>query len=213
MEKNRVMQLEDFRREFDERKKAFETRFGQQQKAIGAGAATSQEVAKKEEPGQLATHTSYTREERRSETKSLQIGKYRLLYKFIDQTKEKDGVVLPHIVRQIDCNPAAPLNLLLENAIFEEELEDGKKMKILSQFEQDTKNVQDLQKPNRIVKYVNSIIQEDPNDAGSKIYGVKVVYLNKNNDRYRYYYRKRAGDAQPQMSIDRSTKLFSSFFF
>lgn len=61
---------------------------------------------------------------------------------------------------------------------------------------------------------MNSIIQEDPSDKEKgKVFGVKVVYLNKDNDRFRYYYRKRQGEENPHVSIDRSTKLFSSFFF
>lgn len=116
------------------------------------------------------------------------------------------------MVRQIDCNPAAPVELLKENSPFQEELDSGKK-KILSQFINDTKNVPDHQKPQRILKFVNSIIQEDPQDQEKgKVFGLKVVYLNKDNDRLRYYYKKRQGE-EAQMSIDRSTKLFSSFFF
>jgi hypothetical protein len=47
---------------------------------------------------------------------------------------------------------------------------------------------------------------------GGKTFDIKVVYLNKDNDRYRYYYKKQSGQAQPQISIDRSTKLFSRYF-
>jgi hypothetical protein len=75
------------------------------------------------------------------ETRALQVGEYRILYKLIDQTKEKDGIVLPHVVRQIDCNPAAPLNILKDNALFDELLEEGKTQRLLAQFENDTKNV------------------------------------------------------------------------
>jgi hypothetical protein len=117
-------------------------------------------------------------------------------------------------VRQIDANPAAPINILKENALFEEILEDGKSQKILDQFELDTKNVPDHQKPHRIIKYVNSIMTEDPkNKQSGKVYGVKVVYLNRDNDRYRYTFHKRQGEANPEISIDKSNKLFSSFFF
>ncbi len=142
------------------------------------------------------------------------MGKYRILYKLIDQTKEKDGVVLPHIVRQIDCNPAAPMNILKENALFEESLDEGMSQRLLTQFENDTKNVQENQKPKSIIKYVNSIMTDDPKNAQSgKIFGLKVVYLNSNNDRMRYTYHKRQGETNPQINIERSTKLFSSFFF
>lgn len=109
------------------------------------------------EAGQL-THSSYTKESRKVETRALQIGKYRILYKLIDQTKEKDGVMMPHVVRQIDCSPATPLSLLMENAPFEEILEEGKSERILSQFEKDIKNVPEHQRPDRILKYVNSVI-------------------------------------------------------
>lgn len=132
------------------------------------------------------------------ETRGLQIGKYRIFYKLIDQTKERDGLLIPHIVRQINCNPAAPLNILTENAPFDEELDEGQKKRILSQFESDTKNVPDYQKPARILKYVNSIIQEDPRDKQKgKTFAVKIVYLNSDNDRYRYFFKRVAGESQP----------------
>ncbi len=122
--------------------------------------------------------------------------------------------MLPHLVRQIDCNPAAPINVLKENALFDETIDEGKDLKLLTQFENDTKNVPDNQKPHRIIKYVNSSMTEDPKNAQSgKIFGVKVVYLNNNNDRLRYTYEKRQGEANPLINIERSTKLFSSFFF
>jgi hypothetical protein len=47
----------------------------------------------------------------------------------------------------------------------------------------------------------------------SKSFNMKVVYLNKENERFRYYYKKRQGEGQGQFSIDRSTKLFTSGFF
>jgi hypothetical protein len=84
----------------------------------------------------------------------------------------------------------------------------------MTQFENDTKNVPENQKPGRIIKYVNSIMTEDPNNTQSgKIFGLKVVYLNNNNDRMRYTYQRRQGETSPQINIERSTKLFSSFFF
>ena len=93
-----------------------------------------QQLAKKPEAGEVSTVSrhSYTKEHRHVETRALQIDKYRILYKLIDQTKEKDGIVLPHVVRQIDCNPAAPLEILRENALFDEILDEGKSQRILS---------------------------------------------------------------------------------
>ena len=79
------------------------------------------------------------------------------MYKLIDQTREKDGVIIPHIIRQIDCNPAAPINLLIENAPFKETNDLGAEQALLNQFQNDTKNVPDYQKPDRIVKYVNTV--------------------------------------------------------
>ena len=106
------------------------------------------------------------------------------------------------------------MNILKENALFDEILEEGKGHKILEQFELDTKNVPDNQKPHRIIKYVNSIITENAKDTkSSKMFGVKVVYLNRDNDRYRYTFHKRQGEANAEVNIEKSTKLFSSFFF
>jgi hypothetical protein len=117
-------------------------------------------------------------------------------------------------VRQIDCNPATPLNILRDNALFDEILDEGKTQNLLSQFESDTKNVPDDQKPHRIIKYVNSVMTEDPKNKDSgKMFGLKVVYLNKNNDRLRYTFHKHQGEQNPKVNIERSTKLFQSFFF
>lgn len=182
MFKNRQRQLEDFRKESEKKPQ------------LKASGETSQQLAKQQPTeSQVGTlsHASYTKEHRQVETRAIQLGKYRILYKFIEQTKEKDGLILPHIVRQIDCSPAAPIDLLMENSPYEEELDSGKK-RILSQFISDTNNVPDYQKPRRIIKFVNSIIQEDPHDqVKGKVFGLKVVYLNKDNERLRYYYKKR----------------------
>jgi hypothetical protein len=98
-------------------------------------------------------------------------------------------------VRQIDCNPAAPLDILRDNALFEETVDEGKSQRLFYQFENDTKNVDENKKPQRIIKYVNSILTEDPkNSESGKIFGLKVVYLNNNNDRLRYTFQKRQGD-------------------
>ena len=80
------------------------------------------------------------------------------MYKLIDQTKERDGVSLPHNVRQIDCQPAAPMHILFEHSLFKETLADGMNDRILTQFEKDTKNVEERQRPHRILKYVNSVL-------------------------------------------------------
>ena len=139
MNKNRERQLEEFRKFFDK------TASAKAIKQEESGAQGQQQVAKRAEGDELSALTahSYTKERRQVETRALQIGRYRVLYKMIDQTKEKDGVELPHVVRQIDCNPAAPINLLKENALFEEILDEGKTEKLLNQFELDTKNVPD----------------------------------------------------------------------
>ena len=45
------------------------------------------------------------------------------------------------------------------------------------------------------------------------MYGLKVVFLNKENERFKYTFHRRQGEAQGQSNIERSQKLFSSFFF
>ena len=73
------------------------------------------------------------------------------------------------------------------------------------------KNVPEHQKPDKIMKFEN-IIDQDP-DSGINTYKLKIDYITANNDRFRYYYRKRHGDDHPQVSIDRVTKhLFFGLF-
>ena len=215
MFKNQELQIQEFKKEMEKQRKQHLSLEGKKQKELGSS-QQQQLATKAQEGGQVAnvSRHSYTKEHRQVETRALQIDKYRILYKLIDQTKEKDGVILPHIVRQIDCNPAASLDILRENALFEESLDEGKSQRLFTQFEKDTKDVDENKKPHRIIKYVNSILTEDPkNNESGKIFGVKVVYLNNNNDRLRYTFQKRQGETNPQINIERSSKLFSSFFF
>ena len=199
MEKNRQLMLKQMDTE---------------RKQLTTGKQEGGQLAKRPEEGQLMTQHSYTKQNRMSESRAVQVGKYRIMYKLVDETRERDGISLPHIVRQINCHPAAPMNILSENSIFEETLGEGKSQRILSQFERDTKNVTDIQKPHLIMKYVNTILQDDPADMEKgKIYTLKITYLNKDNERYRYTYRLRQGEAQGQSNIERSSKLFSSFFW
>ena len=216
MFKNQELQIQEFKKEMEKQRKQQLSLEGKKQKEIASSQQQQQLATKAQEGGQLAnvSRHSYTKEHRQVETRALQIDKYRILYKLIDQTKEKDGIVLPHIVRQIDCNPAAPLDILRDNALFEETVDEGKSQRLFYQFENDTKNVDENKKPQRIIKYVNSILTEDPkNSESGKIFGLKVVYLNNNNDRLRYTFQKRQGDTNAKINIERSTKLFSSFFF
>lgn len=175
----------------------------------------SSELAKLPEMGlqPIVERHAYSKEQRSSETRTIQIGKYRMLYKLIDHVKERDGLKLPHLIRSVECHPATPLNLVIENSPFDEVLDEGVRNRLLSQFQLDTKNVDEKQKPHLILKYTNTVVTEDPSNLiTGKIFGFKVTYLNKDNERYRYHYRKRQGEQNAQISIDRSTKLFSSFF-
>lgn len=67
------------------------------------------------------------------------------------------------------------------------------------------KNVPEHQKADRILKYQN-MVDEDI-DQKTLVSRVKVTFMTKNNDRFRYYFRKREND-NPQVSIDRVTKHF-----
>ena len=117
-----------------------------------------------------------------------------MLYKLIDHVKERDGLKLPHLIRSVECHPATPLNLVIENSPFDEVLDEGVRNRLLSQFQLDTKNVDEKQKPHLILKYTNTVVTEDPSNLiTGKIFGFKVTYLNKDNERYRYHYRKRQG--------------------
>ena len=68
------------------------------------------------------------------------------------------------------------------------------------------KNAAENERADRILKYQN-MVDEDV-DQKTQVYRIKVTYLTKGNERFRYYYRKRQGDSQPQVTIDRVTKHF-----
>ena len=42
------------------------------------------------------------------------IDEFNFKFRTIKYTKEKDGVILPHVTKQLFCHPAAPVNFVRE---------------------------------------------------------------------------------------------------
>jgi len=52
------------------------------------------------------------------------IDNHRIKWRTLDYLQERDGVRVPHIVKQIFCNPPAPIELLQKNINLKETIND-----------------------------------------------------------------------------------------
>lgn len=98
-------------------------------------------VATKAEGGGELQHMSYLKERRQVDSNEIIVDGHRMLFRTLDYSKERDGVLIPHILKQVYCHPAISLDLLKENSFFKESIDKDKEQRVLSQFENDIKNV------------------------------------------------------------------------
>lgn len=64
-------------------------------------------INKIRESNDPATRSSYVIENRKNETNFLTVGGSTIRTTNIDYSKERDGIKLPHVFREIKCTPAA----------------------------------------------------------------------------------------------------------
>jgi hypothetical protein len=62
----------------------------------------------------------------------------RIRYKTLETTKEKDGVKIPHMLREIECDPPCDLETLQKCISFKENV-GGKEQKVFQTFLEDAK--------------------------------------------------------------------------
>jgi len=64
---------------------------------------------------------------------------HRLKWRVLDYLQERDGVKVPHVVKQIFCDPPAPIDIIQKNVKIKETL-GNQDQDVLSQFLKDCKN-------------------------------------------------------------------------
>eukprot|EP00347_Sterkiella_histriomuscorum_P013873 403363041 len=102
----------------------------------------------------------------------------RIKYRTLETTKEKDGVKIPHLLREIECDPPCDIDTLQKCITFREDV-GGKHQNILQTFLEDVKK-KNLA-PQRIVKYQNEVKLND--DTNKKDY-LNVSFLDKDNQKH-----------------------------
>lgn len=62
----------------------------------------------------LPTYHSYQKESHNEESRVLTVKDHTLKFKICEMTKERDGVKIPHIIKQFEVEPPADVNLLTD---------------------------------------------------------------------------------------------------
>ena len=111
-----------------------------------------------------------------------------LRQKVINIIKERDGVRLPLVVKELFCSPPSTIPLVLDYATISESLGDAER-KILSQFISDANSFEGALAAQRIIKYENCV--KFDTESGLNDYEVKVTYLTVSGDKVFYDYKIR----------------------
>ena len=88
--------------------------------------------------------------------------------------KERDGVHLPFVQKQIICNPGAPLELVIEHAGTITETVAGQEQRVLTRFLSDSSRFNKDQKPAKLLKFENIVSLNA--DCSMNEYLIKVWY-------------------------------------
>lgn len=109
----------------------------------------------------------------------------RIKQKQLESIKEKNGVKMPHTVKEVTCDPPCDLDTLKKYSQMKESVGD-KEQELLSQFLQDAKekNIE----PQKIYKYLNEVNYDT--ETGKNNYNINVSFLDKNNEKQVYSFRR-----------------------
>ena len=131
----------------------------------------------------VASSNTYSKQTQNVETSQITINGTTLRQKLLQFVKERDGVRLPHLVKEVYCSPAADISTVMDYATVMETV-NGIDQKVLSQFVTDAKNFEAALAPQKIIKYSNVISLET--ESGHNNYEIKVAFLTQNDERYVY---------------------------
>lgn len=121
----------------------------------------------------------------------------RIAIKTLETTKERDGVKVPHVLREVTCDPPCDLKLVQDYVQLKETIGQNKDLRFLDQFLNDC-NAKNLA-PKKIVKYQNEIVHDSKSNKDN--YTVNVSFLDENEKRHVYQF------SQAQDAIKGETKF------
>ena len=130
--------------------------------------------------------TSYSKETHNVDQRSALVNGCRIRQKTLETIKEKDGVRMPHLVKEVTCDPPCDIDTVKDFVKLKEIGSSGEEKALLSQFLKDAKekNV-DVKK---LIKYQNEVTFDS--ESGKNKYGINVSFVDKDNKKQIYSYNK-----------------------
>ena len=137
------------------------------------GESMLEDIMEKMQTEVVPAINNYTKSSSTVETSSMTVGEYTLNFRIINYIKEKDGIRIPHIIKQVFCNPAVSVECLRDNCIFKETINDEER-RVLTQFLDDANIFGDQSSAFKIHRFKNEI-DVDAN-SGRNQYIIKVWF-------------------------------------
>ena len=123
----------------------------------------------------VASGNTYTKQSQNVETSQITINGITLKQKLLQFVKERDGIRLPHLIKEVFCSPPASLSTVLDYATLLETV-NGIDQKILTQFVVDAATFEGNMAPSKIMRFENTI-RMDIQSGGNNLYEIKVVFI------------------------------------
>ena len=142
--------------------------------------------------------TSYSKETHSVDQRSALVNGSRIRQKTLETIKEKDGVRMPHLVKEITCDPPCDLKTVRDFVKMRELTESGGEKALLSQFLKDAKDKNIDAK--KLIKYQNEVIYDS--ESGKNNYGLNVSFLDKDNKKQIYSFNKAQDAIQAEAKFE-----------
>jgi len=142
---------------------------------------------------------TYSKVQSNVESNTITMNGITFRFRTINFLKEKDGIRIPHKVKQIICSPASSIQLLQDNSTIFESV-NGIDNRVLTQFFSDSNKFGAEYAPNKILRYENEIDVDQNSGKTQDI--IKVWYETDKNARYLYTFTYLHGNASGTYRLD-----------
>lgn len=143
---------------------------------------------------------TYRKSQQSVDERSIEVEGILMKEKEILSVREKDGMTIPHHVKMLICEPAATIKMVLDNSLIKETL-NGVDSKILTQFLSDSKRFEAKYKPEKILKYENTIQIDEV--EGKSTFELSICFLSDRQEKMLYTYSILQGAKEGQTRVHR----------
>ena len=124
-------------------------------------------------------------------------------FRVVSYAKEKDGIKMPHIHKQIVCDPPASPDFIISHTDMVWETIGGVDQRVMTQFLEDAGKFEDKFQPIKVWKFDNEV-ELNPETQRNDYY-VKIWYEDKAGERVLYNFRLNHGDEAGTFALEKTS--------